>query len=138
MTVSAGRELVERFVGALNAWDTDALAATLAPEFVDHTPVGDERGRDGFVGQKLGALHGAFPDLVLSIEDAVEEGDRIAWRWTLTGTNLGEFDGRPPTEKQIQFQGMNMEWIEDGRIAHHWSIYDSRTLFEQLGRLSSS
>jgi hypothetical protein len=62
MTASTGRQLTERFVGAINAWDTAALTETLAPGFVDHTPVGDERGRGGFVGKKLPALHAAFAD----------------------------------------------------------------------------
>jgi predicted ester cyclase len=65
----------------------------------------------------------------------VEEEGRVACRWTLTGTNLGEFGGRPPTGKRIQFHGLNIEWIDEGRFLQHWSIYDSKTLFEHLGLL---
>jgi steroid delta-isomerase-like uncharacterized protein len=127
------RELVRAFVAAVNSGDADAVADVLADDFVDRTPVPDQReGRDGFIDQKLGELRLAFPDLSLSLEDEVIGVDRVAWRWTLRGTNEGSFAGHPPTGRKVEFQGINIERVAVGRIVEHWSIHDSRKLLEQL------
>lgn len=128
------RSVVVAFVQAVNDGDAPAIDALLHPDFVDHTPgPAQEAGADAFVGQKLSDLRVAFPDLDLRIEDTIVEGDRIAWRWTLRGTNLGEFAGRPATGKTVEFPGLNAERIEEGTIVEHWSIYDTATLLDQLG-----
>jgi predicted ester cyclase len=131
--VDDGKRVVAAFVGAINAADERALAEVLAPGFVDHTAGPDQDpGPDGFVRQKLAGLRDAFPDLVLTVEDELIDGDRIAWRWTLRATNTGSFAGHPPTGREVAFQGMNVERIEDGRIAEHWSVHDALDLLHQL------
>jgi steroid delta-isomerase-like uncharacterized protein len=128
------KRTVASFVGAINAGDDAALAATLAEDFVDRTAApGQRAGADGFVADKLAVLRAAFPDLVITVEDELVEGERIAWRWTLRATNTGSFAGLAPTGKPVAFQGLNIERLADGRIAEHWSIHDSLDLLRQLG-----
>jgi predicted ester cyclase len=128
------KRAVASFVGAINSGDDDALAAVLADDFVDHTAAARHGpGVTGFIGGKLAELRAAFPDLVLTVEDELLDGDRIAWRWTLRATNTGSFAGLVPTGRPVVFQGLNIERIEDARIAEHWSIHDALDLLRQLG-----
>jgi predicted ester cyclase len=132
--VDEAKQTVAAFVGTINSGDDEALAAVLADDFVDHTP-GPEQGpgADGFIRGKLADLRAAFPDLVLTVEDELVDGDRIAWRWTLRATNTGSFAGLAPTGRQVAFQGMNIERLAEGRVAEHWSIHDGLDLLRQLG-----
>jgi predicted ester cyclase len=128
------KRAVASFVGAINAADDAALSDVLDDDFVDRTPAPWQRaGAEGFIGDKLAVLRAAFPDLVLTVEDELVEGDRIAWRWTLRATNTGSFAGMAPTGKPVAFQGLNIERLADGRITEHWSIHDSLDLLRQLG-----
>jgi predicted ester cyclase len=131
------KRVVASFVGAINAGDDAALSDVLGDDFVDHTSApGQREGVEGFVGDKLAVLRAAFPDLVLTVEDELVEGDRIAWRWTLRATNTGSFAGLAPTGKPVVFQGLNIERLADGRIVEHWSIHDALELLRQLGLFS--
>lgn len=127
--------LVSAFVDAVNRNDEASIAAILHDDFVDHTPnPGQSPGQDGFI-EKILQLRSAFPDLVLIVDDVLMDGDRVAFRWTLTGTNDGPFAGGEPSGTAVRFQGVNIERIEHGRIIEHWSVYDAIALFHQLGRL---
>jgi predicted ester cyclase len=50
-----------------------------------------------------------FPDLRLTVEDAVGEGDLVAQRVHFAGTHAGEFQGLPPTQKRVSFSGLELE-----------------------------
>jgi steroid delta-isomerase-like uncharacterized protein len=127
------RRVVREFVRASNAWDTQAILRVLAPDFVDHTPnPGQREGAEAFVHQKLGELRAAFPDVELAIDDELVEGHRIAWRWTLRGTNRGPFAGYPATGREVVFGGVNIDVVDGGRVVQHWSIYDSLQMLQQL------
>jgi predicted ester cyclase len=129
--------IVRAFVDAVNGADAARVTGIFAPAFVDRTPApGQSPGPEGFVQEKLVALRSAFPDFQLSIEDELVEGDRVAWRRTLRGTNEDRFAGHPPTGRRVEFGGINIEWLADGKIVEHWSVHDSRNLFEQLGLFS--
>lgn len=75
----------------------------------------------------------AFPDLHVQIEDQLAEGDRVATRWTGTGTHNGELAGIPATGKQVTLPGMEIVRIADGKLVEGWEGYDSGTLMRQLG-----
>ena len=130
------RELARRFQDAMNARDEAALLDLLHEDFVDHTPNPSQGAtRADFVSQKVRGLWASFSDLQLRVEQVVVEADTVAVLWTMTGTNDGPFAGEDATGIAITFSGMNLERIEEGRIVEHWSVYDSQTLFHQLGRL---
>jgi predicted ester cyclase len=75
----------------------------------------------------------AFPDLQLTVEDAVAEGDLVAQRVHFGGTHTGEFQGLPPTHRKVTFSGLELNRFVDGRVAEHWFQMDSLTLLQQLG-----
>jgi len=66
----------------------------------------------------------AFPDLHFTISDMVFEGDRVAIRYTWTGTHKGEIKGNPPTNKKVTMWEVEIDRIAGSRFAEIWSRYD--------------
>jgi predicted ester cyclase len=69
------------------------------------------------------------------IEDVIGEGDRVAVRWSGSGTHVGEFMGIPPTGKSFTIAGIDIHRIENGRMAEHWHVVDQLSPLQQLGLL---
>ncbi len=83
------------------------------------------------------AFRGAFPDIHVTVEDAVAEGDKVVVRCTVRGTHTGEELGIAPTRKRVEFTGMCMLRFKGGKIAEDWNNFDSLTLYNQIGVLPS-
>jgi predicted ester cyclase len=129
------RDVVQQFVAAINAADDDALLELLHDDFVDRTPNPLQgTGRDAFAS-KIRQLRNAFSDMSLRVDQVVAEGDVVSFLWTLSGTNDGPFADWEPTGIPVEFNGMNLQRLADGRVVEHWSIHDALSLFHQLGRL---
>jgi len=75
----------------------------------------------------------AFPDMQAKLEDMLAEGDKIACRWTATGTHKGEFMGMPATNKQVTITGIHIDRIADGKIVETWNYSDMMGVVQQLG-----
>lgn len=82
-------------------------------------------------------LFDAFPDFKLEILDLVEDDDRAAVRWRVTGTFNGSrsFQGLAPTGKQVDIEGCDMVWAKDGKIVRVEAYYDTSSLARQLGAM---
>jgi steroid delta-isomerase-like uncharacterized protein len=65
-----------------------------------------------------------FPDLGITIEDVMAEGDRVAARIVMRGTHRGEFQGIAPTGKPVEVKAMDMFRIANGKIVEHWGHAD--------------
>ena len=79
------------------------------------------------------SFRNAFPDLEVTVEDTVVEGDKIAARCTVKGTHAGEGVGVAATNRRVEFTGMTMVRVKDGKIAEAWNNFDFMTMFQQLG-----
>ncbi|MFO1207346.1 MAG: ester cyclase [Burkholderiales bacterium] len=77
----------------------------------------------------------AFPDLEITVNQQVAEGDLVAVRWTARGTNTGAGNGIPATGRAVQVSGTTLFRITDGQIAEEWTCADSLGLMKQLGLL---
>ena len=75
----------------------------------------------------------AFPDLRISVEDQVAEGDKVVTRWRARGTHKGPFQGISPTGKRGEISGTIIDRIADGKIIECWSNSDDLGLLQQLG-----
>jgi predicted ester cyclase len=75
----------------------------------------------------------AFPDLRITVEDALVDGDRIAVRLSVAGTHTGPGVAAAPTNKAASFSGMCIARIENGKIAEAWNSFDFLSMYQQLG-----
>ncbi len=85
------------------------------------------------VKRVLAMMNSAFPDLRVDQADSVTEGDKVAFRWIMSGTHQGELMGIAPTGERIVVMGMDIVRIEDGEILDYWGEFDVTGLLRQLG-----
>jgi steroid delta-isomerase-like uncharacterized protein len=104
-----------------------------APNYVNHDPTNPEvRDLEGFK-QWVIAARTAFPDLNVTIDDLIAEGDKVVTRWTVRGTHKGEFGKIPATGKQVTFTGITISRFVDGKTVESWWSDDDLGLMQQLG-----
>jgi steroid delta-isomerase-like uncharacterized protein len=122
-----------RYHDAWNAGDTSALDGIMAPEVVNHSPLpGQPPGIDGFKAA-IGMMRAGVPDLFITIDSSIEDGDRVSTRWTGRGTQTGELMGIPATGKQVTVTGIDICRVADGRIVEYWQELDTLSMLQQLG-----
>jgi steroid delta-isomerase-like uncharacterized protein len=77
----------------------------------------------------------AFPDINFEVKEIIAENNSVVSRWTLTGTNNGEFRGKPATGKKVSVDGVSIDRIENGQVASGFDAWDELGLMQQLGWL---
>jgi predicted ester cyclase len=132
VTTEDNKALVRRFYGE-SVHCPALLDELLAPTYVLHLP-----GRPPISGieaakQLMVAYTSGFPDLQLTTEDTVAEGDKVAIRNTWRGTHRGAFQGVPPTGRHVTFTGSDIFHCVGGKIAEQWADLDTLGLMQQLG-----
>jgi steroid delta-isomerase-like uncharacterized protein len=75
----------------------------------------------------------AFPDMKITIEREIADGDYVVQHLLATGTNTGDFNGMPATGKKTNTIGVVTSKIKDGKVIEAWSLFDSLGLLQQLG-----
>lgn len=128
------RQLLENSLAAFPdpARRHDGYLATLyAPSIVLHGYAGVEPGLAS-VTAFYDVLWSAFPDARVVLHDVVEEGDRLACRFTLTGTHHGEFMSVAPTGRAIAMDGITILRFAGGQCVERWSQADFPGLMAQL------
>jgi steroid delta-isomerase-like uncharacterized protein len=85
------------------------------------------------VKRVLAMMNSAFPDLRVDQADSVTEGDKVAFRWIMSGTHQGELMGIAPTGERIVVMGMDIVRTVDGEILDYWGEFDVIGLLRQLG-----
>ena len=126
--------VARQFFDRINEGDITAVVAMLAEDFVGHEEMpGLTPGRDG-VGELFAMFGAAFPDVRWEPEEILADGDKVAVRVRVTGTNDGEFMGMAATGKRVNVQLIDIVRIGvDGRIAEQWGVFDMFALMHQLG-----
>jgi steroid delta-isomerase-like uncharacterized protein len=76
-----------------------------------------------------------FPDFRLTVEDEIAAGDKVAARWTMTGTQEGEAFGVPATGKQVIHSGMTFYRLSNAKIVEIWFLADTLGMLQQLGAI---
>jgi steroid delta-isomerase-like uncharacterized protein len=102
-------------------------------DFVFHGAVGEETHGLKAFKQREGDVFDAFPDLHIVIHDMIAEKDKVATRFTLTGTHRGEFSGIPPTNRKVTVWTISIDRIVGGKFVESWVRYDTLSLMQQLG-----
>jgi steroid delta-isomerase-like uncharacterized protein len=80
-------------------------------------------------------FRGAFPDIVVTVEDTIAEGDKIAGRCSVRAVHAGDHLGFAATQKPMEITGLTMARIKDGKIVEAWNNFDFMSMFRQLGAL---
>lgn len=131
------KALYRRMFEGVWAGRLDVADELIDPSYVAHglgveLPPGPE-GFKVFVAMYLGA----FPDIIMTVEDQVAEGDKVVTRWKATGTHQGELMGIPATGKEIVVHGVNISRIEDDKLVEAWNSWDGLGMLQQLGVIPS-
>ena len=114
----------------------DRIDEFFTQDFVRHDPGreihGPEQNR-----QFIKNFRAAFPDLHFTVLDQVAEGDKAVVRYRFQGTHLGDFQGMPPTRKQVTYSGILIYRIANGKVAEQWTEFDLLGFLTQLGVLAA-
>ncbi len=115
--------------------DEAALEELLAPDFVDHGALpGQTPDREGH-RQTLATFRSAFPDLNVTTEDIIAEGDKVVSRWRARGTHQGELIGIAPTGNEVTFTGIDVLRIAEGKVVERWAEGNDLEVMQQIGAI---
>jgi steroid delta-isomerase-like uncharacterized protein len=121
------------FDSAFNQGTVAVVDELVALDGVTYTSTwGMPHNREG-LKQLIAMFRSAFPDLHCTVEDEINEGDKVAARWAIRGTHTGLFLGNPPTSRPIVVQGMIFARTANGQIAEGWTLVDQMSILQQLG-----
>ena len=118
-------------------WNKDNLSVAdqlFSPNYTHHDPSTPDFGRGPESERKRATLYrAAFPDLQLTIEDVIAEGETVMARWSCRGTHKGDLSGIAPTGKQFNISGVSIARLANGKLAEGWVNWDAQGLMQQLG-----
>ena len=133
MSAEENKALVRRFYEQFwNKGDLVSIDELLAPDFVDHNPQALAPGREG-AKQLLTTYRAALPDLQITVDDLIAEGDKVVARYTARGTQRGDMPGIPATGKHATVTGIDILRVAGNQIAEHWGEADQLGMMQQLG-----
>jgi len=116
------KEIVRNYYAeVLNGRDLDAVDKYFA----------DERMVEG-VRRGCFSYFTAFPDLHVSLDELMAEGDRVFLRSTMTGTHDGEYKGIPPTGRHIAAESAEVFQVDDGKFVGYWCLANVAGIMRQL------
>jgi predicted ester cyclase len=121
--VAANAERAREAIENVCAGDLSRIAEFYDPAFHDHVNSMEFHGHDG-VRRSVSLYRRLFADLRFEVDEQVCEGDRVASRWTLHGSNRG---------REVSLSGITISRLVDGRIVEDWGSTDSIELVRQLG-----
>jgi predicted ester cyclase len=115
---------------AFEAWNTGELSRLdqyIAADVIHHDPY-DPNGAHGLAGMKstIARNRESTPDLAITIEDQIAEGDKVATRWTATMTQQG---------RRASLKGVTIDRFENGKIVEAWRTIDMLGLLQQTGAM---
>jgi len=137
---ASNKATVVRLLDAMNSGDADLIAQTVDevfdPGVKQHSPF-EATGVQTFKEMVFGRLYRAFPDIHITIEDLIADGDKVVEKDTVTGTHLGEFNGLPPTGRSVAYTEIFIMRFVNGRIAEIWGVVDVLSQMKQLGMIQA-
>jgi|SRR5690242_11975764 steroid delta-isomerase-like uncharacterized protein len=130
----ANKALVRRIIEeVVNTGDFSSLDEVVSSNYTYFEPtLGTIAGRDGY-RTLVSMYRNAFPDLTLTVDEQIAEGDTVVTRWTAHGTHQGELFGIPGTGKEVSVQGIVISRIDNGQLADDYESYDVHGMLRQLG-----
>ena len=140
MSTAWNKAMFKRFHDAANTGDAQFIAKTIdelvAPDAVVRTPLPIGATGAEALKQVWALLLRVYPDIHLTVDDLIAEGDKVVGRTTVTGTHCGEFMGLPPTGKSVTYNEIFIFRFANGRVAETWGVVDIYSQMKQLGLVS--
>ena len=123
MSIEEHKQAVMRlFEEVMNKGDLQAVDELVADDYRLTDPPGFPSGKEGLRALANMYRTGA-PDLHMTVEQMIAEGDQVAVRWTATGTHTGESMGLPPTGQKVQFRAISWLRMKNGQVAEEWTQF---------------
>ncbi len=125
--------VVRKMLDGIQNGGTDGLDQVFAANWVNHDPsLPPMQGLEG--AKQLVALWSAgLSNTRVVIEDSVSDGDKVAVRFKITGTNTGDMLGIPATGRMVNVTATGIFRIVDGKVTDNWVNFDALGLLQQIG-----
>ena len=139
---TTNKATVTRFQEILSSGDWELISKTIdevvEPDALIATPLPIEATGAELLKEVIRRLHRAFPDLRITVENLIAEGDTVVARNTVTGTHQGEYMGLSPTGRSITYNEIFIVRFAGRRIAETWGVVDVLSQMQQLGAISDA
>ncbi|HEU0292251.1 MAG TPA: ester cyclase [Anaerolineales bacterium] len=134
MSIFQGKSIVRRVLDeSFNQGKLATVDELVAPHCISHhLSWGTPPNRMG-LKQLIAMFRTAFPDLNCTVEDEINQADKVAAHWMMRGTHSGRFLGNLPTGKSIAVQGLIYVHIENEQVTESWIMIDQMSILQQLG-----
>jgi steroid delta-isomerase-like uncharacterized protein len=131
------KRLLQRWMDEVwNQGSRETISELLVEDVIIHGLAGKDgaplKGRQGFLDFHE-QFRGAFPNVTVTVEDLVAEGDLVVARCSVTGTHTGDDLGLKATQSPVEFDGMVIVRIKDGQFIEAWNNFDFLKMNQQLG-----
>jgi steroid delta-isomerase-like uncharacterized protein len=129
----ANKALARQFYDAFNQKNYAGFDAFMANDLVDHNPLPGQG--PGLKGLKdvMPTFHNGFPDLRITVEDLIAEGDKVVVRTSARGTNTGSMLGIPPSGKHVEITAIDIWRVRNGKLAEAWHVEELLQMMMQIG-----
>lgn len=134
-STTQSERLVKQYVEAWNEQDFAAIPGLVSDSVTVKNPTAPEgvvHGHDGLEAFMRGVVAG-FPDFHVTVLEVLAEENWVMYEAELTMTHEGEFEGVPPTGREVRVPEMANYHVADGRIQEYRVYFDQQEIFEQLG-----
>jgi steroid delta-isomerase-like uncharacterized protein len=129
------KAMMERIIDeAFNEGSLDTLEELISDDFVEHEdlPPGVPQGKAAPQAM-ITMMRAAFPDLHVTVEDMLQDGNKVVTRSRFSGTHQGEFMGIPATGNSFDIPVIDIIEFSENRAIAHWGVMDNAAMMEQLG-----
>jgi hypothetical protein len=138
---SPNKAAFRRFEEAVNSHDWDHISRTIdevfQPDVYLRTPLPLTTNGTDAIREVFGTLLWAYPDLHITVEDFIEEGDKVVARNRVDGTHRGDYMGLAPTGNHVTYNEIFIARFVVGRIAETWGVVDVLSQMRQLGAMGA-
>lgn len=136
MSLEENKAVVLRMTEELyNKGNIESADQFFAGAYIHHDPASPHVTDLAGLKETLRAFRAACPDLHITSDELLADGDKVTKRWTLHGTHTADLGGLPPTGRRITLSGLELFRLANGKIVESWVAYDNLSLLQQLGAI---
>lgn len=124
----------EMFASMTGDADVDTMIDRfMAEDFVEHEAIPGMDATRETPRQLFKMMLGAFPDFRATVDEILEDGDKIVARVTFSGTHEGEFMGMPASGNHVAWNAIDILQFRDDKVVAHWGVMDMGAAMAQMG-----